>query len=287
MAEIERAVDEQMNQLRAQVLQDAAHQSPTQQEPSSSTPQLECPDCHVPLQARGHRKQGVVQAHRADAVRILDFAHAASRVAAIGEQVRLLGRSLPLDWLEKMLHRLKHEGARRVLPDLEKLSGQAGAPEVMGEHVRYLCKRVAQMNYPHFQACGYPIGSGMVESGNKLVMQARLKGAGMHWELSNVNPMLALRMNLCNERWEEGWQDQQRWQQTSREARRRNRQQQRRVHKQEHAALLRALLAPPVIPVTQEVSKPKPRTERTEAQRQWGRRTFICRIADVVRVPFF
>ncbi|GAC1392859.1 MAG: hypothetical protein NVS4B11_33750 [Ktedonobacteraceae bacterium] len=38
-------------------------------------------------------------------------------------------------------------------------------------------------------------------------MQAWLKGAGMHWKLENVNPMLALRMNLCNERWQEGWED--------------------------------------------------------------------------------
>ena len=46
----------------------------------------------------------------------------------------------------------------------------------------------------------------MVESANKLVMQARLKGSGMHWEAEHVNPMLALRTAVCNERWEEAWQ---------------------------------------------------------------------------------
>jgi hypothetical protein len=61
------------------------------------------------------------------------------------------------------------------------------------------------MQYPLFQAQGWPIGSGMVESGNKLVVQARLKGAGMHWAEEHVNPMLALRNILCSGRWKEDW----------------------------------------------------------------------------------
>jgi hypothetical protein len=39
------------------------------------------------------------------------------------------------------------------------------------------------------------------------VVQARLKGAGMHWEPGHVNPMLALRTAVCSERWDEAWQD--------------------------------------------------------------------------------
>lgn len=80
------------------------------------------------------------------------------------------------------------------------------------------------MDYPTFQYNGWPIGSGIVESGNKLVVQARLKGAGMHWDPNNVNPMLALRMNLCNRGWQEGWTDQQGWQRTTREETQRFRQ---------------------------------------------------------------
>lgn len=61
------------------------------------------------------------------------------------------------------------------------------------------------MQYPLFQAQGWPIGSGMVESGNKLVVHARLKGPGMHWAEEHVNPMLALRNILCSDRWREDW----------------------------------------------------------------------------------
>jgi hypothetical protein len=43
------------------------------------------------------------------------------------------------------------------------------------EHeLAYLEKREAHMQYPTYQETGWPIGSGMVESANKLVVEARL-----------------------------------------------------------------------------------------------------------------
>jgi len=44
-----------------------------------------------------------------------------------------------------------------------------------------------------------------VESANKVVVEARLKGAGMRWQDQNVNPMLVLRNAVCNRRWQETW----------------------------------------------------------------------------------
>jgi hypothetical protein len=37
------------------------------------------------------------------------------------------------------------------------------------------------------------------------VVEARLKGAGMHWAERHVNPMLALRNIICSDRWKEEW----------------------------------------------------------------------------------
>jgi hypothetical protein len=42
-----------------------------------------------------------------------------------------------------------------------------------------------------------------VESANKVLVEARLKGAGMRWAPASVNPMGALRTVACNDRWEE------------------------------------------------------------------------------------
>jgi hypothetical protein len=148
--------------------------------------------------------QGLVDYHRADAVRILDFAHAAEYVNEIGQVVRAAGGRLPAKWLDGVLHRLKHQGPHRVLKHLACLAARYPSP-TMQEKLAYLQKREAHMQYPTYQAAGWPIGSGSVESANKVVVEARLKGAGMRWGRQNVNPMLVLRNAVCNRQWHETW----------------------------------------------------------------------------------
>ncbi len=148
--------------------------------------------------------QGLVDYHRADAVRILDFAHAAEYVNEIGQVVRAAGGRLPTKWLDGVLHRLKHQGPARVLKHLAWLAARYPSPTLQ-EKLTYLQKREAHMQYPTYQAAGWPIGSGSVESANKGVVEARLKGAGMRWGRQNVNPMLVLRNAVCNRQWHETW----------------------------------------------------------------------------------
>jgi hypothetical protein len=92
-----------------------------------------------------------------------------------------------------------------VLTELRALLQAHPELEQATKALAYLEKRQAQMRYDEFRAEGWPLGSGMVESGNKLVVEERLKGAGKHWVEENVKVMLALRNAWCNERWEESW----------------------------------------------------------------------------------
>jgi hypothetical protein len=171
--------------------------------------------------------QGFVNYHRTDAVRILDFPHAAEYVSAFGQAVSQAGGKLATDWLDEQLHRLKHEGPQSVLADLRVLQGQYPGVEVLREQLAYLSKREAHMQYPTYQADGWPIGSGIVESANKVVVQTRLKGAGMHWKRENVNAMLVLRTAVCNDRWVASWAASRTYQQQQRHQRRYDRTQQR------------------------------------------------------------
>src|SRR5205085_1085138 len=148
---------------------------------------------------------GLVDYHRADAVRILDFAHAAEHIHDIGQAASAAGSTVADDWLTEQLHELKHHGPTQVLADLRVLVAKHPDVKELTTNLAYLEKREAQMQYPIFQAAGWPIGSGCVESANKVVVEARLKGAGMHWEPENVNPMLVLRNAVCNDRWDETW----------------------------------------------------------------------------------
>jgi hypothetical protein len=151
--------------------------------------------------------QGFVDWHRPDAVRILDFPHAGGYVAKIGQAT--FGADTPelAAWLKAQLHHLKHHGPDEVLAELSERVLEPPAAETLElpKALTYLEKRKAQLQYPTFQTHGWPIGSGATQSGNKLVVEARLKGAGMHWTRAHVDPMLALRNIVCNDRWEEAW----------------------------------------------------------------------------------
>jgi hypothetical protein len=148
--------------------------------------------------------------HCPQAMRILDFAHAASYVSAAGRSV--FGAETPelTAWLDQQLTELKAGDPAAVLAALEDLpavrvAGPDGETCPRDVALGYLTKRRAQIAYAAFQAAGYPLGSGSIESANKLVVEARLKGSGMHWARANVNPMLALRAAVCSDRWDDAW----------------------------------------------------------------------------------
>jgi hypothetical protein len=154
--------------------------------------------------------QHFVDAHAPDAVRILDFAHAAEHLSAAAHAVWGPGTAAASEWLGAWLHELKHGDPDAVLTALRALPvatavQPAAAAATRDGVVQYLEKRRAQLAYARFQAQGYPIGSGIVESANKLVVEARLKGSGMHWARANVNPLLALRGAACSDRWAAAW----------------------------------------------------------------------------------
>jgi hypothetical protein len=150
--------------------------------------------------------QRVIDLHCPTAVRIVDFPHAAQRLSAIASVVWGEGHPDGQAWFVTHRHRLRHEGPQPVLAAIAALvEAHPTAAAAIAEHQAYLAKRVALLDYPAFHAAGWPIGSGCVESANKLVVEARLKGAGMHWARAHVNPMLALRNLVCNDRWHDGW----------------------------------------------------------------------------------
>jgi hypothetical protein len=154
--------------------------------------------------------QGFLDLHRPDAVRVLDFPHAVEHLAAAAQATFGPGTAATSAWLETQRHTLRQGDPAVVLAAVRALptaaaTDSAGACVARDATLTYLEKRWAQIQYADFAAHGYPIGSGMVESANKLVVEARLKGSGMHWGREHVNPMLALRAVICSQRWDAVW----------------------------------------------------------------------------------
>jgi hypothetical protein len=157
-------------------------------------------------------EQGLVDVLRPDAVRILDFPHALEHLTAAAQPVLGIGTAALKAWLDEQAHTLKHatDGVRQVLSAVATLPVHLAvdgiaAVDARDRTVTYFTKRLAQVDYAAFRAAGYPIGSGSTESANKLVVEARLKGSGMHWARAHVDPLVALRTVACANRWPEVW----------------------------------------------------------------------------------
>ena len=153
--------------------------------------------------------QAFFDAHRPDAVRILDFGHASEHLTPVAEVVWDDGE-MAQHWATAQRAELRAGPATAVLAaigalPLAEAPDPAAAQDAQTALLGYFTPRLAQMADAAFRAQGLPIGSGAVESANKRVVAHRLKGAGRRWAEGNVNPMVALRGALCSERWTEAW----------------------------------------------------------------------------------
>ena len=168
------------------------------------------------------------------AVRILDFPHAASYLHTAAHAA--FGQDTPEaeQWLDVWVPHLKTREPDDVLAALRALPTPTGeAASAKGTAIRYLGSRQDQIRYATFQKQGLPIGSGMVESAGKLVVEARLKGSGMHWRPRHLTPLLALRSRLCSGQWDQTWlRIHQHWRQETRDRQR----QQRRVRQAQRSS---------------------------------------------------
>ena len=70
---------------------------------------------------------------------------------------------------------------------------------------RYLTNRLDCLDYPRALELRLPIGSGMIESGNRHVLQARLKKAGTAWLADHADQIAHLRVLRANNEWASLW----------------------------------------------------------------------------------
>ena len=152
--------------------------------------------------------QSFTDYHFPQAIRILDFRHAAGYVADAGKAAFGEGSPQFGQWYHRVTHQLKHKPPRQTIADICFLTTKAQTDEALAtidQARHYLQKREKLIDYPFFRARGLPIGSGSAESSHKVVVHSRMKLAGMRWAEHHVDAMLALRNLVCNGLWSPGW----------------------------------------------------------------------------------
>jgi uncharacterized protein UPF0236 len=71
--------------------------------------------------------------------------------------------------------------------------------------LRYLENRPDQLDYARALALDLPVGSGLIESGHRHVLQARLKQPGASWTEANAHALCQLRTLRANRQWDHYW----------------------------------------------------------------------------------
>lgn len=136
---------------------------------------------------------------------LCDFYHVSEYLgaAALICQSRTPGR-----WRQTQQNRLKRGAYQKVIQSLEEYLEPIEKPEeetpVRNAH-RYLSNRTECLDYPGALKRGLPIGSGMIESGHRHVLQARLKKAGTAWLRRHADQIAQLRVLRANGRWNSFW----------------------------------------------------------------------------------
>ena len=136
---------------------------------------------------------------------LCDFFHVGEYLGAAAPSVRA---QAPQPWRKTQQKRLKRGALEKVMEDLAEHLEPEDTPEELApvrQGYRYLDNRRDALDYPRALALGLPIGSGMIESGHRHVLQARLKKAGAAWLISNAESIAHLRVLRANGQWPSLW----------------------------------------------------------------------------------
>jgi hypothetical protein len=157
----------------------------------------------------------IADTHFSGYERIIDYYHVAERLEASAKAV-MADEAKRKDLAQRLKSHLYQGRVNIVLRWLERQSRIKGAVQesdcaehprrVLSENLTYVRRHQRQMDYPRYRAHGWPIGSGVTESGVKL-FNKRVKGTEQFWREEKVETILALRALWLSqdERWQHYW----------------------------------------------------------------------------------
>jgi hypothetical protein len=148
--------------------------------------------------------------------RIVDYYHAAEHLHEAARAA--LGKDAPAatTLAHELCDALKGGQVGQVIATLQQHADRLGPPQdadgpdhprrVLAHNVSYFQTHRPHMDYPTYRKKGWPIGSGITESGVKQ-FNKRVKGTEQFWSLPGVESILSLRALLLSQdsRWQSYW----------------------------------------------------------------------------------
>ena len=138
---------------------------------------------------------GIAERLFPEAAHIVDYWHACEHVHDL---VKIFDHLLPdhTAFTRQLIDHLDHGNIGALVTTVEALNLDR-YPGTLGERtskaLNYVTGNAHLMQYHHYRANGWFIGSGPVEAACKTIVAARAKQAGMRWTITGLDPVLTLR----------------------------------------------------------------------------------------------
>ena len=136
---------------------------------------------------------------------LIDFYHVSQYLA---KAIECLAPQNPDEWLKSSQSLLKNGKLEKVLNPLRRYvedHSTANKDCPVKTCLNYLERRTLFLDYRSAIEQNLPIGSGAIESGNRHIIQDRLKLAGAWWKKENAQAVLDLRTVRANGDWNLYW----------------------------------------------------------------------------------
>lgn len=136
------------------------------------------------------------------AIQILDWYHAVEYLAPVA-QALFNQKDKQTAWIATMKEHLWFSRTQTVIDACLALDDHPAASEPATKAATYFHNNRSRMDYDHFRAQGYFIGSGTVESGCKQIGTMRLKRSGAQWLEDGARLVAKARAVWLSGQWDE------------------------------------------------------------------------------------
>ncbi len=128
-------------------------------------------------------------------IQVLDFYHATEHLGKIAALRSSWSDKERQSWIRRVRTMLWRGKVDEVLAECMLLCRGSKSKKIQAM-LDYIARNQDRLNYPLFRQLKVPLGSGVIESAVRRVINLRLKGSGIIWEEENVEKMLHMRAQM-------------------------------------------------------------------------------------------
>jgi hypothetical protein len=137
----------------------------------------------------------------ADAQQILDYYHLCENIIKYAKTIFKNDEVKYKPWAKSICEAMIESKYIEVLTELKTLDKKKYKNNDFNLY-NYISNNINNIDYAEYKRKGYFIGSGAIESGNKIGLQQRLKQAGMRWNVKTAQNILTLMSKAKSDLWD-------------------------------------------------------------------------------------